>query len=307
MTLVAHTDRADAWRAELGDAFSDLAPEALDDTTPDGRMSGTDLGAVVVYEVSGSPQIVQRTAAAVRRVPTDFLKMCVQVSGRATVHQHGREIVLEAGQMALYDTGVPYALRLEDAWTCAVMAFPRDALGMPWHLLADTMDHAYPVTTGPGAVLTGFVTATLRQRASMSDAAATRLGEAGLSLLAGTLSDAGIGGSDRAADALRLQIMTYVRQHLVNPRLSHTSVAAAHHMSARTLHRLFQDEPETITESIRHLRLEAIRRDMADPLLAGRSTASIAAHWCMAEQSHFSRAFRARYGVNPSSARRAHG
>src|SRR5690242_13487501 len=117
MTVVASVRaadhwHADQWRAELGSTFNRLAPEPLDERDPGGRLAGVWLGSLVAFEVSGSPQIVRRTTGAVRKAPTDLLKICLQARGRAIVHQGGAEVVVEPGQMALYDTAQPYDLRL---------------------------------------------------------------------------------------------------------------------------------------------------------------------------------------------------
>jgi AraC-like DNA-binding protein len=297
----------EVWRDRLGTAFGQLVPEATGTRTPEGSLAGTQLGALAAFEVSGTPQVVRRTPGAVRRMPIDLLKICVQVRGRATVFQGDRQVELSPGQMAIYDTGRPYHLRLEQQWTCAVMAFPRDALSLPEHVLTASMTHAYPLTDGPGAVLAGFVASAVLRRDSFRDpvreTVAGRLGEAGLHLIAGTLSDAAIPDGDAAADALRLQVLAYVRAHLAEPDLTHTRIAAVHHMAPRTLHRLFEHEPYTVTDYIRTRRLESAMRDLVDPLLAHRSIAAIAAHWFFAGQAHFTRAFHAHYGMNPSVAR----
>ena len=136
-------------------------------------------------------------------------------------------------------------------------------------------------------------------------AAAVKLGEAGSTLLAGTLLDDGsLAGTD-AADSLRAHVVAYVRAYLSDPRLSRSSIAAAHHMSPRTLDRLFTGEPWSVSGLIRHERLEAVRRDLADPLLSGRSVAALAARWCFFDAAHFSRVFRQHYGYPPSRARSA--
>lgn len=300
--------RADEWHELLGSAFAHLEPERLDDHEPGGWLAGAQLGPLATYQVAGTPQVVRRSVTAIRRSAADPLKICVQLAGRATVHQDGREIVLEPGQLAIYDTGRPYRLRLEQQWSCAVMAFPRDALDLRAPVISAAMTHAYPLADGPGAVLASFVTAAVQQRAALRGTAACRLGEAGLHLVAGTLSDAAPDGAavpgDPAADALRLRILDYVRAHLADPALSHASVAAAHHMSARTLHRMFEHEASTVTDYIRSRRLAAVLRDLTDPALANRAIATIAARWCFTDQAHFTRAFRARYGISPSAARR---
>jgi AraC-like DNA-binding protein len=286
------------WRRELGEAFANLVPLPLGPRPPTGRLAGLSLGQLAAFQVKGTPQVVRRTNAA----PAEPYKICVQVHGRATVHQDDREIVLNPGEMAMYDTGRPYELRLEQQWTCAVLTFPRRALGLPEHVLAESMTHAYPLTDGPGAVLAGFVRSAVNQ--PTHPAAASRLGEAGLHLIAGTLSEAAPLDKPGAADALRLQILGYVRSHLTDPDLSHSHVAAAHHMAPRTLHRLFEHEPFTVTDYIRSCRLAAVHRDLTDPLLHNRAIAALAAHWGFTDQAHFTRAFRAQYGVTPSQARR---
>jgi AraC-like DNA-binding protein len=184
------------------------------------------------------------------------------------------------------------------------MAFPRNALSLPEQAVITAMSRPYPLTGGPGAVLAGFVASAVLHHEAIHEAAAGRLGEAGLHLIAGTLSDACGPDHDAAPDAIRLQILTYIRAHLADPGLTHAHVAAAHHMAPRTLHRLFEHEPDTVTDHIRGRRLESAMRDLADPLLAHRSIAAIAARWCFTDQAHFTRVFHARYGINPSAARR---
>ena len=246
---------------------------------------------------------MRRTTSAVRRAPGDLVKACIQVRGRATVHQDGREIVLDPGQLAVYDTGRPYALRLEGSWRCVVMALPRERLAIPVGALDEAMHRVYPAAHGPGLVLSDFVSATVERIGKTSLAVATRLGEAAASLLAGTLADDGDLAAGDAADDLREHIIAYVHAHLDDPQLSRGSVAGAHHMSLRTLDRLFAGQPWSISEYIRLERLEAVRRDLQDPQLVHRNVAALAARWCFVDAAHFSRLFRQHFGYPPSQAR----
>lgn len=64
---------------------------------------------------------------------------------------------------------------------------------------------------------------------TLGAAAAAKLGEAGSTLLAGTLLDDGdLGGTDAPAD-MRAHVIGYLRAHLDDPQLSRSSIAAAHH------------------------------------------------------------------------------
>ena len=219
------------------------------------------------------------------------------------MQQDGHEVGLDPGQLAVYDTGRPYRIRLEGAWTCAVMALPREAISLPEGDLDRGMYRMYPATHGPGGVLSHFVVSTVTQPEHPGAAAAVKLGEAGSTLLAGTLLDDGdLVGAD-AADDLRAHVVWYVRAHLDDPQLSRASIAASHHMSARTLDRLFADQPWSVSGLIRHERLEAVRRDLADPVLCHRSVAALAARWGFFDAAHFSRLFRQHYGYPPSQTR----
>jgi AraC-like DNA-binding protein len=58
---------------------------------------------------------------------------------------------------------------------------------------------------------------------------------------------------------------------------------------------------------VRERRLERSRHDLLDPALAARPVSAIAARWGLVDPAHFSRLFRAAYGVPPLEYRRTMG
>lgn len=76
-------------------------------------------------------------------------------------------------------------------------------------------------------------------------------------------------------------------------------------MTSRTLHRLFEHEAYTVTEYIQWQRLEAARRELTEPASRRWNISAIGARWGFPCPAHFTRAFQARYGMTPSSARQA--
>jgi AraC-like DNA-binding protein len=99
--------------------------------------------------------------------------------------------------------------------------------------------------------------------------------------------------------ALLLRIHAFIDQHLGDPELSPSVIAAAHHVSVRYLHKLFQEHDMTVAGWIRGRRLDRCRRDLVDPTLWARPVSAIAARWGFADSAHFSRVFRAAYGIPP--------
>jgi AraC-like DNA-binding protein len=106
-------------------------------------------------------------------------------------------------------------------------------------------------------------------------------------------------GPGESAQVLRLQVRDFILRHLGAESLSPATIAAAHNISVRYLHKLFQDEGLTVADWIRRHRLERCRRELADPLQYDRPIHAIATRWGFPNAAHFSRAFRAAYGVPP--------
>lgn len=100
-------------------------------------------------------------------------------------------------------------------------------------------------------------------------------------------------------------MLDFIRRHLSAADLSPAAVAAAHHISLRTLHRLFHDhgQEDTVASCIRRRRLARARRDLADPSLAARPVHAVAARWGFQQAPDFTRAFRTAYGTTPTKYR----
>jgi AraC-like DNA-binding protein len=104
--------------------------------------------------------------------------------------------------------------------------------------------------------------------------------------------------------ALVPQIRAFIEEHLADPELSPATIAAAHFISVRYLHKLFETEDTTVADLIRRRRLERCRRDLLDPAQQTRPVSAIAARWGFTDPAHFSRLFRATHGIPPAQYRR---
>jgi len=127
------------------------------------------------------------------------------------------------------------------------------------------------------------------------------MGRASLDLLRAALASRDLADQP---DTVRLQVDTYIQAHLSDASLCHRTVAEAFHMSERTLLRLFGESGQSVTGRIRSYRLDAILADLRSSGSANDSISRIAARWGVHDMPHLVRAFRARYGMTPSEARR---
>jgi AraC-like DNA-binding protein len=296
--------RDDEWRHALASNFNGLIPDwqSGDTAAAEGWLSAAQLSSVAAFHVAGRSQVLRRSPAWARRLPSDLLKVCIQRAGSATIQQGDREVRLTPGSMAIYDIDRPYAISLHGEWRCSVIAFPRTALVASEHFIDAVICRATPVADGPGSVLIPLVASAVSRAESGTMAAASDvlMGLACLDLLKAALTEREL---PQRPDAVRLQIEAYIRAHIADPELNHAKVAAAHHMSERTLHRLFGESGQTVTELIRSYRLDGILADLRSRASAGEAISRIAARWGIHDMPHLTRAFRARYGMSPSEAR----
>ncbi|WP_067788930.1 helix-turn-helix domain-containing protein [Nocardia amikacinitolerans] len=293
---------SEPWHQALAAEFNGLRAQSFRDQSVQGTLRTAHFGEVDAYDVMGTAQVLLRSPAAAREQPTESLKVCLLTRGHGVVEQHGREVALAAGQLALYDLSQPYRLTFQRGWRGTVLAFPRSALQLAPHDIDAAMRHAHTAITGPGPVLTDLV-ADYTADELTAPPPTHFLGSAAVNLVTSivwaSLTD------DRASptDILRRQAEHFIRVHISDPSVTADTVAAAHHVSPRTLQRAFAAAGETVSEFIRNERLCGARRDLLAPGSRHVSIAAIAARWCFFDAPHFSRAFRAAFGVAPSELR----
>lgn len=104
--------------------------------------------------------------------------------------------------------------------------------------------------------------------------------------------------------ALRAQIDEWITNNLRSGPIRIEDLAAAHSVSARTVHRTFSLTGDTLTAVVRARRLAAVREDLVH---TDMTIAKIAHRWCYYDASHLGREFRRYFGVSPSEYRDCHG
>lgn len=99
--------------------------------------------------------------------------------------------------------------------------------------------------------------------------------------------------------ALRARINAFVEQHLADPAMTPRTIADAHHIPLRHLRQLLAEDETSPAAWIRHRRLELCRLGLANPRLHTRPVQAIATSYGFPDPAHFSRLFRATYGMSP--------
>jgi len=260
---------------------------------------------VAFSEVISKPHIVNRTAEQISKAKENDFLISFQLENKCTVSQYGREALLTPGSFALYDSTAPYSLSFEEDFHQFVVQMPRDVLAR--HLIEPEKYAAISVNaaTGLGSVLKDFIFSLANELSSSEVKPSEVLSENLVSLIALSFSSSvvqsGLTESDCVKDALVRRIKQFVESNLFDPTLNNNKVAESQGISLRYLHKLFQDKEESIHEMILNKRLAAAHRLLSSNTDARATIESIAYHVGFSSGSHFSRAFKTRYGVCPSS------
>jgi AraC-like DNA-binding protein len=306
--------RFDYWKHVLSDTFVPLEvsrPSSNDDFR--GSLRGCDLGRLRLIDVHAEPHTARRTARLVRAAPAGCYKIGLQLRGSSVLAQDGKEALLGPGDFTLYDTDRPYTLALGDLHRMLVLVFPYDMLGLPQPRLARLTATRLPGDTGGTATLIGPFLSKVADLVDEADSpgpgARLRLAGNVLDLLGTVLAerlDYPSVDPDHSHRALMLRITAFIEEHLGEAGLSPAQIAAAHNVSLRQLHKLFHASGTTVAGWIRERRLERCRRDLRDPDCASRPVAAVGARWGYPDPAHFSRVFKAAYGMGPRDYRVSH-
>jgi AraC-like DNA-binding protein len=277
------------------------------------RLVVFDVGPVLVGDMSsGRPVWVHRSRRNILRSDSedDLCKVHVMARGRGVVRQDGREADLGSGDLAFVDLSRPAHWDMSPM-RCVVIGFPRRLLPLDANDTARLTAVRVRGDRGVGRLASSLARQLPRQLddgGTASAANTSRLGTAVLDLLTVALASQIGGGDDVPAEtqrrALLVRIRAFIEERLSDPGLSPAVIAAAHHMSVRSLYKLFEDEETTVASWIRRRRLERCRRDLLDPGQRTVPVSTIGARWGLTNAAHFSRVFRAVYGMAPVDYRR---
>jgi AraC-like DNA-binding protein len=271
-----------------------------------GRVRSEMLDNLLVSEFVCDPCDVRRSAANIAQSDCDDFLLCVQIEGRAVFSQLDREAVTERGGFVLVDPRRPFAVSFRGDTRSVRLTLPREAfesrLGAAAAFSTRTMDVRRPLA----ALASGFLSMLPSRIDAVDKPTASRLAEQALDLIALALSQemgqTATVASARATALFRLKAVIDAR--LCDPALKPATVAAAAGISVRYANDLLAREGTSVERYILHRRLERCRRVLEDPAQAARMVRETAFAWGFSDLSHFSRRFRARYGLTPGDYRR---
>ncbi|WP_043636681.1 helix-turn-helix domain-containing protein [Nonomuraea candida] len=299
---VPDRDKLAFWRDAVSRTLVPVAVTPRGDAPFNGRIVADTLGYLRVRSIEADAARIDRTPALIAHAPEAFVAVGVQAAGTATVVQDGRRARLAEGDLVVYDTTRPYSFDFPQPFRAYVFQLPRRVLGLADDDLKQVTGTAIGTGDGVGAALLPFLTTLAASAGTFAPTVADRLAGNVTDLVA-TLVAERTRQIPRDADGARelfvRRVREYINQNLGDPALSPETIAQAHRISVRYLHRLFEGEGITVGRLIQQRRLDECVRELARRGRRAPTVSAVALRWGFVSPAHFSRAFRAVYGLSP--------
>ena len=295
---VAHVDRADFWRELNAEVFGPLQVAPVDDTPFHGTYRSLTVGTARAHDIFTRPCVVARSGRNVDSYSPDGYKLTLQVSGSNLYEQDGRQGQLRAGDFLIYDCTRPYRIVAPQDGRILVVMFPRDQLRLTPEQVSQVTVTPFSGTDGLGSIASTMLTGLVANLDDLTPTASHQVARSVIDLVETCIAER-LDIATNPSQSLVLQIKDFIERNLSDPDLGPSAIAAAHYISVRYVHRLFEAEGVSVSRYITNARFERIRWDLADPSLAHVPVRNIAARWGIHDPSRFSRTFKEYFGTSP--------
>lgn len=298
-------DRYDAWTAALSATHLPWRMDGPPEAFSEAEVQSLDAGPVTLVNCRCDPCAGVRDARMVRGGNDGLYGVLAVRKGRERVRQGDIACDLQPGELLIWDTARPINFEVLDDLEKCTLFICKDQLTR----IAGTS--RLPIGRlesgrGFGALLFNRLQCVSELIEDFDTVGSEQLGVA----LTRDLLNAV--GSPRAREitstrqALRERIMRVIEARFQDHTFKTESLAAEVGVSVRTLNKVFEDQDDTIAGTIRRRRLRAVKSDLEKPTLMHCSISQICFARGFSSPEHFSRSFRAEYGMSPRDYRRGH-
>lgn len=263
------------------------------------------LGRLRLASIGGS---AKQSARTLQNIKTSGDRAFHLVAGRTgwEFEQGDRRISLGGTDLVLIDTEREYASRMPEEFRNHTISIPPEVI-RKWLPDADRIvGTRLQGDSGWGQVLSAFVDQLVRLDVARAPLPASVFeDQLGALISLAAPHGAGQDAMRKPTQAqLRDRIVELIRQRCTEAGLTAAQVAADAGISARTLHRVLAATGETFGALLLAARSDVAYRMLASPRFDQFVIADIGFRAGFADESHFSRTMRARYGHPPAQLRR---
>lgn len=291
------------WCEQVCRTYVPVEVEGLDRKRFNATLQSCKIGRTNLSRVKTTAARYQRTSANIRTSDHGEYLLTLLTQGRLDFEQHDRTAKLGAGDLCLFDTAQPYHVNCSDGYEAIHLKIPRAEF-----------DRRLPTAEKLSAMRVANEGRYAQLAATMMASTVELVSEDPTQQLAGTLLDLVSLAFDESFNELSQDNSRYakivaraqeaINDNLFDPAFDLALVPAQIGVSSRTLSRAFAQVGLTPARWMWARRLDAAQ----DMILSSKSisVSEVAMSCGFNDFSHFSRAFKAKFGVTPSSLLRMH-
>lgn len=228
------------------------------------------------------------------------------LSESTAISGDGDEICLERSDLVFCDPARPPSLRFDGACEMTVFRISRQRLALSEEDLGRVTGMVVRGDSGLGAIVSDVLVTLATEADAHGADVIGQLTRSAVDLLIVLVMELLQAETDLSASTttpggreMLNQIRAYIDEQLTDPDLSPRTIARAHHISVRYLHKLFQSHGATVGTWVRQRRLDSCRTDLSRTFNRNTTVAAVARRWGFSSPAHFSRSFKEAYGMTP--------
>lgn len=298
-------ERSRHWHDAIATAYFPLELRFLDPDRFSGDLTTWQFGDVSISRLTSDALQYHRLPHHFRGVRDEEFLVTVPAKSEVRFSQSGKEVKCRPGGFFLERSSEPYQFSHAEQADMWVLKVEADALAGRMRAPDRFCTLQFEAANGAGGLFTDMLHLLPARFDGMTQEARVTVGRQLVDLLVLAIkADERVltSGNSTVRGAHLARIETYVRANLQDFALDPDRIARACGISTRYLHELFRDTGQTIRNWIRDQRLVACRQELEDPNNA-YTAAEIAYRWGFSDQTQFSRAFKAEFGVPPGEFR----
>ena len=291
-----------SWRDMVRGALNDIHCHSPGGGAFRGAISSWDLLDTRFVQISADAHRASFDQSRISKSDREFVLLSVLHEGEAKIFQDDREMTLFPGDIAIYDMSKPYQFVITKSFVQTVVRLHRDDLARRVPHLHDFTAHRIAGDKGVGRIASAHIREVYDQLDSVGPESARAVQVNLLNIIAYALS-----GPERGPSAflrehhqyLLRRIHWFVEENLFDENLSCEGVAAALGISERYLRKVCSTSGYSLSERILNRRLEEASRRLSHQNAVRTPITSIAYDCGFKDAAHFSRAFKAKFGMTP--------